>query len=555
MSGPPSIQAPPEDGAPTSSDSGGQSSSAGGTPASSAGSETAPSLHADVAAGGRDHHAPTKWLAMLTAGFLTLLVMGVLFPNLWYGMHDITDLPVYWGYAARIAQGEAPFTPSFQVEYPPLAVALFRVPGHTGSESLYGIWFNILMGAITIATGVVTAYVACRLWPRGGRAYVAAVLFPVGVALIGTIVINRYDVAVALLIAIFLLCLVGRWYTAAGFVLGMGFALKLTPLALLPLVLLLAGPPRRWAWPLVAFGAAAVAPFLPYLVNGTSGLWHVFQYHLERPLQIESVLGTPQLLGQLLGADWATWAWSHGSHSLVAPGVGLAADLSGGLTLLAVAAVYLFAWLRRRHLRAAPADLALVVLALLLALMTFGKVLSPQYFIWILPAWALVAAKDRWIAVLGGLTLALTQAEFPARYWFLLDMEPTTLAIVVARNTLLLATFAVALWRVWRLPEAASRRPAWSQSRSRRPARLLRRCSEASSDVAATTRSVVLPDSPDDTSHVVRVADDETDDLVRDVRCLIVRDESQQAILATRLGLENAQGLGDPRPGEPRQHD
>ncbi len=77
--------------------------------------------------------------------------MGVLFPNLWYGMHDITDLPVYWGYAARIAQGEAPFTPSFQVEYPPLAVALFRVPGHTGSESLYGIWFNILMGAITIA--------------------------------------------------------------------------------------------------------------------------------------------------------------------------------------------------------------------------------------------------------------------------------------------------------------------------------------------------------------------------------------------------------------------
>jgi hypothetical protein len=32
-------------------------------------------------------------------------------------------------------------------------------------------------------------------------------------------------------------------------------------------------------------------------------------------------------------------------------------------------------------------------------------------------------------------------------------MEPAPLAIVVARNTLLLATFAVTLWRVWRLPE------------------------------------------------------------------------------------------------------
>ena len=247
--------------------------------------------------------------------------------------------------------------------------------------------------------------------------------------------------AVALLIAIFILCLTQRWYTAAAFVIGMGFALKLTPLALLPLVLLLAGPPRRWGWLLVAFVAAAAAPFLPYVLRSWSGVWHVFQYHLERPLQIESVLGTPQLLGQLLGADWASWAWSHGSHSLVAPGVGLAADMSGGLTLLAVAAVYLFAWLRRERLRAAPADQALVVLALLLALMTFGKVLSPQYFIWILPAWALVAARDRWLAVLGGLALALTHAEFPAQYWNLLDMQPAPLAIVVARNTLLLAAF------------------------------------------------------------------------------------------------------------------
>ena len=99
------------------------------------------------------------------------------------------------------------------------------------------------------------------------------------------------------------------------------------------------------------------------------------------------------------------------------------------------------------------------MLALLLASMTFGKVLSPQYFIWILPAWALVAARDRWIAVLGGLALALTQAEFPALYWNLLDMQKAPLAIVVARNTLLLATFAVTLWRVWRLPLAAAEAP------------------------------------------------------------------------------------------------
>jgi hypothetical protein len=425
----------------------------------------------DDSAAGTGAHAPNMWLAMGAAGLLTILVIGLLFPNLWYRMHDITDLPVYWGYASRIAQGQAPYTKAFEVEYPPLAVALFRIPGHTGSESLYGIWFNILMGAITVATGAVTALVACRLWPRGGRAYIASVLFPVGVALIGTIVLNRYDVAVALLVAIFILCLSARWYTAAAFVLGMSFALKITPAALLPLVLLLAGSPRRWAWPLVAFIAAALAPFLPYLMKSTSGVWYTFQYHLERPLQIESVLGTLQLFGQLMGADWATWAWSHGSHSLVAPGVGLAANLSGGLTLLAVAAVYLLAWMRRERLRSSGADQVIVVLALLLALMTFSKVLSPQYFIWILPAWALVAARDRWVAVLGGITLALTQAEFPALYWNLLDMQKAPLAIVVARNSLLLVTYAVTLWRVWRLPpQEMSSLAGQVQSTGRAPA-------------------------------------------------------------------------------------
>jgi hypothetical protein len=441
VSGSPPIQAPPAD-------------------------ETAPPLGGQAAEQLR--HAPNKWLAVGTAFVLTVLVMGVLFPNLWYGIGGggITDVPVYFGYAARIALGEVPYTPSFEVEYPPLAVALFRIPGHTGDEHLYGILFDVLMGAFTAAAGMVTAFVACRLWPRGGRAYVAAVLYPVGVALIGSIVINSYDVAVALLFAIFILCLAGRWYTAAGFVIGMGFALKLTPAALLPLVLLLAGRPQRWVWPLVAFGAAALAPFLPYLFRSAAGVWYTFQYHLERPLQIESVLGTPQLLGQLLGADWASWAWSHGSQSLIAPGVGFAADMSGGLTLLAVASVYLVAWARRERLRAAPADQALVVLALLLALMTFGKVLSPQYFIWILPAWALVACRDRWVGVLGGLTLALTQAYFPASFLNLLNMEPAALAIVVARNTLLLVTFVVTLWRVWKLPEedlaAAS---SWSEGR------------------------------------------------------------------------------------------
>ena len=164
------------------------------------------------------------------------------------------------------------------------------------------------------------------------------------------------------------------------------------------------------------------------------------------------------LFGKLIGVSQAAWGHSHGSHILLARGAGLAATASGGLTLLAVAGVYLLVWRRRERLRAAAPDQALAVLALILALMTFGKVLSPQYFIWTLPAWALVAARDRVLAVLGGLVLLLTQIEFPALYWQFLDMEPAALTIVVARNTLLVVFFAVAAWRLWRLGESVERR-------------------------------------------------------------------------------------------------
>ncbi len=97
----------------------------------------------------------------------------------------------------------------------------------------------------------------------------------------------------------------------------------------------------------------------------------------------------------------------------------------------------------------------LAVLALILAFMTFGKVLSPQYFIWILPAIALVIPERRALAVLLMGALVLTQIEFPARYWSFIALDKGTVLIVVARDAVLFAAFALSLWHLWRLPASA----------------------------------------------------------------------------------------------------
>ncbi len=412
----------------------------------------------NAAAGTRVQQKVNPYVAIFVSLALTTLVLLVMFPHLWYEEHAISDIPTYQFYAQRMANGERPFTESFKVEYPPLAIPLFRLPGHVLDNKAYRHWFSVMMGVITLLAAAITTLAACRFWPRGGRAYVAGVLFAVSVAFTGAIIINRYDAAVALLIAAFLLCLANRWYTAAAFVLGMGFALKFTPAAMLPLVLILAGRPRRWLWPIVAFCAAAAAPFLPYVFSSPRGMWYVFHYYLARPLQVESVLGTPLLIAQLLHIHSISWASNYGSQQLIGPGAPLLSNASGAFMLLGLAGVYLLIWRRRERLRAVTPDQAIAVLALILALMTFGKVLSPQYFIWTLPAWVLVAARDRVLAVVGGLTLVFTQAEFPKLYWVFLDWMTLPLLVVIVRNLLLVAFFALAAWRLWKLPEGEGAR-------------------------------------------------------------------------------------------------
>ncbi len=392
------------------------------------------------------------WLVLLLTAGLTFVVLVFLFPNLWYGVHKISDIPLYQWYADAIGNGLRPYL-DFKIEYPPLAVPFFRLPGADIPLEIFMRRFSIEMGVVTLLTGLVVAVTACVLWPRGRRAYVAGAAFAAAVALTGAVIVNRYDVVVALMIAVFVLCLVRGWTIAAAVALGLGFALKITPVALLPLVLLLAGPPRRWVWPIVAFGAAGILGFLPYLVTAPAGVWHVFQYHIERPLQVESVLGTPLLIARLLGSQAVTVGQSHGTGSIIGPGSGMAADLSGFLTLAALAAVYLLLLQRNALRRAAPDQIPVAVLAMLLAILAFGKVLSPQYVIWIVPVLALVVVSDRLLGGLVALVLLLTHVEFPSLYIRLLLMESPVVALVAARNLLLLACFGFALWRLWQLPQ------------------------------------------------------------------------------------------------------
>jgi hypothetical protein len=377
--------------------------------------------------------------------------------HVWYGFHDISDTALYYDYAQRMAGGLRPYL-DFPLEYPPLALPLLTLPGHLVSLTQYQEWFSGEMIALCAAAAAVTTAAATHLWRGVARPAAVATVFAAATLLTGAIVANRYDIAVALTVAAFLVFAARRWWIAAAAALGLGFALKLTPLLLLPLLFGLAATRRRVVWAAIAFGVAALLPFVPFLLVGGHGLTYVFTYNAHRPLQIESMLSTPYLIGSALGLTHAVVGNSYGSQFISAPGAHALATLSPWLSLAALALVYGLAWRRRFWLRATPAALPLVGLAVVLAFICTSKVLSPQYMIWTIPLVALVAVSaERGHRTLGALTLVamlVTQIEFPSHYWQFVALERWPMVLVALRNVLLLAAGVLAAVLVWQLPAA-----------------------------------------------------------------------------------------------------
>jgi hypothetical protein len=288
------------------------------------------------------------------------------------------------------------------------------------------------------------------------RPYVVGAVFAGLVLLLGPIIANRYDALVALVLAVtLLLAMRGHWELGA-IALGIGFALKITPALMLPIILILA-PPRRAARSLAAFAVVAVIPFVWVLaLGGQSGarLGQMVSYHFGRPLEIESVLAMPLWISRLAGSSLSVQS-AAGSQVIVSRAAIALASGSVLVLLASLGATTWLVWRRRATILADPRLIALASLATLLASLVGSKVFSPQYFVWIIPAVALVAVDRRPLGAIMAGAILLTHVFFPANYFaFAWGQQTGPVALVVVRNLLVVAAFGLSLRCLWALPEA-----------------------------------------------------------------------------------------------------
>ena len=372
-----------------------------------------------------------------------------------------SDLPIYRAYAEALGQGLVPYR-DFAVEYPPLALVPMALAGLLGAD---GPAYEVLFALLMLTAALVAQAAAARLAgpERAKAAAWGMVLLPVA---IGAVVRTRFDLLPTALALAGLAGVLARRPVLGFGLLGAGAATKLFPAlpAAAALAWLLAGGRRGEARAgAAAFAAVIVVSCLPFVIASPAGFLEQFEFHVERPVQIES---TPGSVLWAFGDAEVTGAPKEPdrfkSNGLTGGPVGPVTAIFALLELAAVAAAVALAARR-------PGDdrhLVLAAFTAVLAFVTLGKVLSPQYMIWLAPL-AIVAGLHgaRAPAALVLLALPLTQLEFPSRYFDLVDGENGVVALVGLRNLVLLVALSLALAQLARRarsPVPAASPPAHS---------------------------------------------------------------------------------------------
>jgi hypothetical protein len=353
------------------------------------------------------------------------------------------DVGTYAAYGrALVLDGRIPYR-DFYDEYPPGSVGVFALPVLLWNAH-YVLTFKLLMTACGVG------FVACAAWTlrRLGLSRLRLVPVVLAPALLGPVFLNRYDPVPALLTSLALVALLRGRSRITGGLLGVGTAMKLYPAAAVPVLVRRVQDRTGGA---AAFAGAIVVLVLPFFVLAPGGVGFSLKTQLERHLEIESVGASILLALSKLHVHHVGYV----ARSSIDVGGGLADAVGVATSVLLVVLVALVVW---TYVRGPDDDARLVtaVAAVVAAVVTFAKVLSPQYLTWLVPLVPLAAGrKGAYAAGAFLVSLALTQPEYIVDKYGLREQNWTVWTLC-ARNAALVVTFVFLLAQL----REGARRPA-----------------------------------------------------------------------------------------------
>ncbi|GAB3859690.1 hypothetical protein GCM10028801_21470 [Nocardioides maradonensis] len=333
-------------------------------------------------------------------------------------------------------------------EYPIPAVLILGAPYAVmallglGSSTIY-LWIAIMLGADALVM---------RILRRSGSES-APVLWLIAVPALGPLVYCRFDLLPGLFVGLSILAS-ERAAKRAGLYAAIATALKYSPVLIVP-GLAAARWSRKQVLVTVAVAGGALMA-LTWALGGTDRVMSPLRYQNDRGLQVESVWATiTMLVRSIFPGRYYVYIAPSKSWEILGPGVGTSLFVSKVATAVMIV---LLVWLWVRGWRAGqPATSRLVWLSLcgIMAFIVSGKVLSPQYLAWLLPAAiigvALLSGEERrhlrrWTIILIA-TCVVTHVVWPYAYTPLVHYRwgtPIITAVLGVRNLLLMVLAGMA---------------------------------------------------------------------------------------------------------------
>ncbi|MEV7024562.1 glycosyltransferase family 87 protein [Kitasatospora sp. NPDC093558] len=381
------------------------------------------------------------WVATRT--LLVLFVTGVLRSP---GGDVTADVwMIYHAWYGVLQTGTFPFD-DVTWQYPPGAALVILLPGLLPWSYVVSFWVicgiaDALAMALLVRTGL-----------RRGRALTGAWMWVAAVPLLGPMIYNRFDIIVTAITVAGLLALIRR-PAVGGMLLGLGGIVKIWPL--LGLIGTPSGRRTRRSWTL----AAATAVSLGFLLAaGMNGAFDFLAFQKDRGIEVESLGALPLHYARIAGGWDGRVTMNYGSAEMLGPWVSVVSKVMMAGTLLGFAWLLLWRYTAKRRNAATMYDAALT--ALLIFTVT-SRVISPQYLVWLIGVAAVCltvrGSSQRPVALLILLAAPLTLVEFPLMFTQVLASDPAAIAVLSARNLLLLAATVLSCVRLWRSTRAEDR--------------------------------------------------------------------------------------------------
>ena len=275
------------------------------------------------------------------------------------------------------------------------------------------------------------------------------------------IIYSRYDLIIAttFLLMMFFYKSSGRgrakiYLTAAG-----GFLIKLVPIFWLPILLILEifgfskekNRLKNFLNPVFLFfiPVSVVIIVVDYISQGEL-INAIFVGHANRGIQVESVWATPLFLYDhfVLKTSQLNITEDYGAHhisnSFVPPFWLWGSRYLGFILIFIFCLIFIYLYkkilIQKPNFKLSFNLYFLLSFSLLLILVSTQKVLSPQFFIWVLPGFCLwLVKKNSWLFFQGiFLVYFLTFMDFPLGYPGLIRKLPSSIFFVAIRNLFLI---------------------------------------------------------------------------------------------------------------------